>query len=79
MTWLLADAKHRFSEVVSLALTEGPQLVRRRQQAVVVMAEVEYQRLTAAVPSFKQYLSEGPSFEELDLVRDPSSMRDVSL
>lgn len=34
--WNLADAKNRFSEVVNLALTEGPQFIRRRADEVVV-------------------------------------------
>ncbi len=79
MEWQLADAKNRFSEVVSLALTKEPQRVRRRHQAVIVLAETEYQRLTSAVPSFKRYLAEGTSFEELDLAREPGPMRDVPL
>lgn len=39
-TWKLEDAKARFSEVVRLALSEGPQRVMRRgRDAVIVSAE----------------------------------------
>lgn len=40
-SWKLEDAKARFSEVVRLALTEGPQRVTRRgRDAVIVSAEI---------------------------------------
>lgn len=77
MIWQLADAKNRFSELVTKALTEGPQRVRRRGQTVVVIAEDEYERLAGRKPSFKEYLTSGPSFEGLDLERDQSLPREV--
>lgn len=79
MEWNLADAKNRFSEVVNLALTEGPQRVRRRKDAVVVLAAAEFERLTGQRPAFKDFLTQGESFEGLDLTRDPSPSRDVAL
>lgn len=78
MYWNLADAKNRFSELVNLALSQGPQRVRRRKDEVVVLAAEEYEKLTGNRPTFKKYLMEGESFEALDLRRD-SSTRDVSL
>ncbi len=77
--WSLADAKNRFSTVVTLALTKGPQRVRRRDESVVVLAESEYRRLTGDRPSFKQHLLDGPSFEGLDLARDETPARDADL
>ena len=79
MEWNLADAKNRFSEVVNLALTEGPQRIRRRKDTVVVVAEEEFERLVGQRPTFKDYLAQGESFEGLDLARDPSPSRDVVL
>ena len=79
MVWQLAEAKNRFSEVVRLALQEGPQKVTRRGDAVIVLSEAEYRRLSGEKPSFLQYLASGPSLEELDLSRDPSPMREVDL
>ncbi len=78
MEWLLADAKNRFSEVVTLALTEGPQKIKRRHQSVIVLAEEEYAQLTGR-PRFKEYLIQGPSFEDLDLSRDMSISREFDL
>jgi prevent-host-death family protein len=79
MEWNLADAKNRFSELVTLALSKGPQLVRRRQDSVVVISSQEYDRLTGDKPTFKDYLANGESFEGLDLERDSSNDRAVEL
>ena len=78
MEWRLADAKNRFSELVTRALAEGPQRVRRHHDAVVVVAERDYETLTGKRPDFKEFLmGGGPSFETLNLTRDDSPMRDV--
>jgi len=79
MNWQLAEAKNRFSEVVTRALSEGPQRIQRRDQAVIVLSEVEYQQLIGHRPTLKSYLLEGPSFEGLDLARDESPGRAVTL
>ncbi|MDI3341784.1 MAG: type II toxin-antitoxin system prevent-host-death family antitoxin [Sphaerobacter sp.] len=78
MDWQLADAKNRFSELVTRALTEGPQRVRRRGEAVVVVAEVEYQRLTGERMSLKDAILNGPDLSDLDLTRDASPMREIA-
>ena len=78
MSWRLADAKNRFSELVNRALRGEPQVVMRRRDAVVVVARRDYQELTGKRMSFKQFLlGEGPSLRELDLRRDKSPMRNV--
>ena len=78
--WLLADAKNRFSELVNRALAEGPQRVVRRGDAVIVVAQRDYEQLVGKRPSFKEFLlGKGPSLDGLELERDRSSMRDVTL
>jgi antitoxin Phd len=79
MEWNLAEAKNRLSEVVNLALTEGPQVIHRRKDTVVVVAAEEFERLAGRRPSFKDYLAQGDSFDGLELTRDQSPSRDVSL
>ena len=80
MDWKLADAKNKFSEVVNLALSKGPQRVLRRNEAVVILAQKDYEKLTGKRPDFKEFLIKvGPDFERLDLSRDRSPMRDVEL
>jgi len=79
MEWRLADAKNRFSELVRRALAEGPQRVSRRNDAVIVISEAEYRSLKGDTPSFVDHLLSGPSLEGIDLTRDQSTTRDVSL
>jgi hypothetical protein len=73
MDWRLADAKNRFSELFTQALTLGPQRVRRFKDAVVVLSEKDYERITGRRPSFKDYLTQGESFTGLDLARVSTS------
>ena len=80
MEWRLADAKSRFSELVNRALVEGPQRVLRRDDAVVVVAERESEKLTGTRPIFKEFLlGDGPNLEGLDLARDRSPIREAKL
>jgi prevent-host-death family protein len=71
MEWRLADAKNRFSELVTRAPAEGPQRISRHDDAVIVVAERDYEKLTGKRPDFKEFLmGRGPSFERLNLTRD---------
>ena len=79
MIWKLAEAKNKFSEVIRLALSEGPQRIERRQEAVVVVAAEEFAKLIGDKMSFKDFLLNGPDLGELDLDRDQSPMRDLEL
>ena len=79
MIWKLADAKNKFSEVVREALSSGPQRIERRNDAVYLLSEEEYQRLLGQKPSLVEFLKAGPDWSELDLERDPSPMRELDL
>ena len=79
MEWKLAEAKNRLSELVTRALTEGPQTIRRHNAAVVVVDESEYRSLVGERPSFKQLLLAGPSLEGVIPPRDSSPMRKIEL
>ncbi len=79
MSWKLADAKNRFSEVVRLALSGEPQRIERRDDAVIVIDAEEFERLKGKQQDFIQYLSNGPDLSELDLERDRTPMRDLDL
>ena len=79
MTWNLAEAKNRLTEVVNLALTEGPQTITRRNDTVVVVSAAAFAELTGKRQGFKDFLMNGPSLEGLDLERDQSPIRDVEL
>lgn len=59
--WQLQEAKARFSEVVDLALRDGPQAVTRRgENAVVVLSHESYLALTQAHTSLDEALSGAP-------------------
>lgn len=79
MDWKLADAKTKFSEVVRRALTEGPQRVLRRKDAVVVLSEADYQRLSGQKPTLVEFLASGPDWSTLDLERNSEPLRDLDL
>src|ERR1700731_1517280 len=77
--WKLEDAKARFSEVVRLARTEGPQRVTvRGKDAVVVISVEELNRLLPpeAHVSFVEFM-EGLYVEGLDLSRETDRGRDL--
>lgn len=79
MRWKLAEAKNKLSEVVRRALEEGPQRIERRNDSVVVVSAAEYDRLTGAGASLRDYLLAAPDLGALDLGRDSSRMRDAVL
>lgn len=80
--WKLEDAKARFSEVVRLARSQGPQRVTvRGKDAVVVMSVEDLERLSPpdpARPSLVSFL-EGLHLGDLDLTREPDHGRDLEL
>jgi antitoxin Phd len=78
MSWQFTEAKNRFSEVVTRALTQGPQRIGRRDQVVVLLSEADYDRLAGHHQTFKDYLLSVPDLSGLDLTRDESPMRDVT-
>ncbi len=79
--WQLQEAKNKLSQVVDDALNEGPQVITRRgQQVVVVLSFDEYQRLTGGDESLYDFLRESPlAGVDLDLARDGSSIPDSFL
>jgi antitoxin Phd len=83
-SWQLQTAKARFSEVFSLARTEGPQLITRRGNEGVIMMPVEqFDRLlvrSRQPESLVQFFRESPLVGvDLDLERDKDPGRDIRL
>ncbi len=79
--WKLEDAKARFSEVVRLARSEGPQRVSLRgKDAVVVISVEELERLSPAAgrADLVTFL-EGLHLDGLPLDRDADHGRDIEL
>ena len=80
MEWKLADAKNRFSELVNKALLEGPQMVSRRADKVVVISENDYHHLTGQKPNFIEFLLEDTmDLDGVNLMRDQSLSRKPDL
>jgi antitoxin Phd len=79
MIWQVQEAKQRFSELVRRALDDGPQIVTRHgQEVVVVVAAAEYQRLTRPPVPFERFLlEEGPDLSALEWERDATPTRTV--
>ena len=78
-TWLLQEAKSRFSEIVELTLSEGPQMVTRHgQDAVVILSASDYRRMSGT-PSLLNLIFNAPRGEPLDIVRSQEPIRDIGL
>lgn len=71
--------RKKLSELVNHTPSEGPHKVTHRNDVVSVLAESNYEQLTVAKSSFKDFLLQNsPSLEGIDLVRDRSPLRDVA-
>ena len=82
-SWLLADAKARFSEVVRRARSEGPQhvTVHGRAEVVIVSAD-EFRRLTGGQSGAQLVAAlQASPHREIDLAPGRAAMpvRDVEL
>ena len=79
MSWQVQEAKQRFSELVRRTLEEGPQVVTRHgEEVVVVVAADEYRRSQPPERDFKEFLMTGPSFDDLELDRSTDPPREIS-
>jgi antitoxin Phd len=79
--WPLYEAKNKFSELIDKALSQGPQVVTRRgEEVVVILSKDEYSRLRKSEPSLVEFFRTSPLVGvDLDLERDKSLPRDVDL
>jgi prevent-host-death family protein len=80
MSWQLQEAKQKFSELVRRALEDGPQVVTRHgEEVVVVVPAEEFRRMSEQKPDFKEFLMSAPDLSVLDLERPREMPRDVEL
>jgi prevent-host-death family protein len=80
MVWQLQEAKQKFSQLVRSALDEGPQIVTRHgEEVVVVLSAKEWRRLSGSTVDFKEFLLSGPDLSLLDLERVKDLPRDIDL
>ena len=74
--WQLQEAKNRFSEVINLALTNGPQLVTRRgERTAVLLSYADYEKLCKAQGRLSEFFRESP-LAGIEINRDHSQPRD---
>lgn len=84
VSWQLQEAKQKFSELVRRAEREGPQVVTRHgEEVVVVVPAEEYRRMSGRhgekKMDFKEFLMSAPDLSVLDLERPREMPRDVEL
>ncbi len=80
MPWQLQEAKQRFSALVRRALDDGPQVVTRRgEEVVVVISARDYRRLTRTAPDFADFLLAAPDISQLEIERATDPARAVEL
>lgn len=80
MRWQLQDAKQRLSELIRSALMDGPQVVTRRGEDVVVVISIEeYRRLRNPRTDFREFLRAAPDLDQLDITRAREPARIVEL
>lgn len=80
--WQLQQAKARFSELVKVAESEGPQYITvHGEPTVVVIALKDYEKLTLPKSSFGEFLAKSPlKGVKLDVNRAKSkTRRDIEL
>lgn len=76
MSWQLQEAKQRFSELVRRAEREGPQVVTRHgEEVVVVVPAEEYRRMSRGEDGekmdFKEFLMSAPEGLEMIVAERP--------
>ena len=76
MIWKLADAKSKFSQVVRQARLEGPQRSERRNDAVYLVSEAEYRRLSGDKPSLVDVKS-SPTKPRIELAFSSSPLKEA--
>jgi prevent-host-death family protein len=83
MSWQLQEAQQRFSELVRRTLEEGPQVVAKHGEEVVVVVSVEeFRRMSRNDEKidFKEFLLSAPDLSVLDLERPKDDFpRDIEL
>jgi prevent-host-death family protein len=82
-SWQLQEAKQKFSELVRRTLEEGPQVVTKHGEEVVVVVPVEeFRRMSGdgeKKMDFKEFLMSAPDLSALDLERPKEFPRDIEL
>lgn len=78
--WQLHEAKNKLSSVIDAALQGKPQcIMRRNQDAVIVVSVEEYQQLKHPKKSLGEFLLSIPKCDELEIQRATGKPRAIEL
>lgn len=59
--WQLQEAKNKLSEVINLALSNGPQLITRRgEKTAVLLSYEDYEKLCKSQGKLSEFFRESP-------------------
>jgi len=81
-TWQIQEAKAHLSELVRESEQAGPQSITwHGREVAVVLSRDDFERLTGTGQSLVEFMRRSPLFgvDDLELVRDASPTRDVTL
>lgn len=75
--WQIQKAKNNFSEVITLANKQGPQLITKHgEKAAVVLSYIQYEKLRKSQGRLSEFFGASPlAGANLDLTRDKSLPR----
>ncbi len=76
--WQIQDAKNKLSEVITRALTQGPQVITKHgEKTVVVVSYAEYEKMRKSQSKLSEFFRASPlAGADLDLSRDKSLPRE---
>ena len=79
--WALQDAKNRFSELVNLAIQDGPQVITRRgDETAVLLSMRDYHELAAPNGNLVDFFRSSPLVGlDLQFKRDDDYGREIDL
>lgn len=81
-TWQIQEAKARFSELVKLAETEGPQDITLHGRPVAVLVSKRtFDQLSGSGQSLVEFMRRSPLYglDEIAFERDNSTTREIAL
>ncbi len=80
MSWQVQEAKQKLSQVIRQALEEGPQVITKHGEEIVVVVSADtYRKLSGSKNDFKAFLLSAPDLSVLEIERSREIARTVEL
>ena len=78
--WKLHEAKNKFNNLINTVVDGEVQYITNHGESIAVVLSIkEYNYLKKSCPSFKDFISNGPNFDELNIERSHGIARDTDL